>query len=284
MNRINDSKRVSSRLNRLTVVMVTVLLVACSSATDAEEELFRDGIHTGMLNAMTEETFNRFENELGMDIHRGENPPDLSATLQNVHNQAKEPYSTADDHIHFYTSYVSFDILANMGVPDGWIVGANNDKFLYRWAFKPYDQDLEEYTIETRNWLFFVFPFSERSTDLECVRRCQIEIVGSSDWAYIMGDGSNFTIGAEVTIYERIYDPEVNTMLLSEPSITLIMMISGTITNNGIHNTKIGLIMHERHFAEAEGFNWPEGVGITISPHDGILMHEWFPRSQIIPW
>ncbi len=66
-------------------IMVFTLVwfcVSCSSSTESDADLFKDGIHVDILERVGEETIDYIENELEVPIHRGDDPPDLEAMAQ----------------------------------------------------------------------------------------------------------------------------------------------------------------------------------------------------------
>lgn len=264
------------------------MLIACSSPADNDEELFRDGIHTGVFDKMGEEVFNKFENELGITIYRGENPPDVAAALENMHSQGEisKAFDAATFNADAYQNvdaywFVDNIVTANTGLGSLWIHEDNNNPGSFRfwapWLIRPYGYNAETHTIENRLW--HPNPALLSCPSQEGCQMCICEASGSSEWAYVMGDESNFTIFAMVNFFSSKYDIDAGHFVSNDPTMDLYVAFSGSMSERGVENPEFGIIMHE-HKIEITG--WPEGAGFVKTTRAGYA--GIFSISRAVPW
>ncbi|MCC5941909.1 MAG: hypothetical protein JJU37_10240 [Balneolaceae bacterium] len=267
------------------LLFILIFIVSCSTSTDADsnEDLYRDGIHTGILESMGEETFKKFENELNMTIHRGENPPDIVAALENVHGPGKnnELFGSDLSTIFAYTFGRQRIVTANTGVSEVWVPSTDAGyTFMFSWHITPYDYDPVNQTIESRHWIHHPYLWNICG-DISEIHIC--ELSGNTEWAYVMGDESNFTISGLIRIYWQEYDIEGVTFVEYSPYMDVYIVYSGTLSNRGVDNPELGVIMHEVRDEELLD-SWPEGAGFRMISGTGYNEIMEFDLEGLTPW
>lgn len=148
VQKLNSTNLIMSRKNSvefkillpfpLAITVFLFLMSACSTDNGDEENRFEDGVSIEVRELLGEETLNIIENDLGIPIHRGDNPPDIEAMLAQ---KVQKSFSSADGAVvemiplHFLKSNISND-----GLEPG---RRFNDLYL-RFS----NQDMDDYTVD----------------------------------------------------------------------------------------------------------------------------------------
>ncbi|TVQ01677.1 MAG: hypothetical protein EA359_13555 [Balneolaceae bacterium] len=221
---------------RAALIILTFLVTSCGTDSNDSEEIdgFRDGILNEIRDLLSDDMINSIENELGMPIHRGANPPDFFAFYEEEIAVGGLTVEKAPQLLH--RSTVASDQERNEpGTP---------------WAdrtFRFSNQDLENYTVR--------FETRATQTDNEPV---------ISERAFIIGQENRFTIFAYVENERdegvvksiRMFSGILTDDGISEPYNSTFM-----IDNSGIR----GIIPSGtgRSFVDGKGISllaeWPAG-------------------------
>ncbi|TVR17838.1 MAG: hypothetical protein EA391_03725 [Balneolaceae bacterium] len=235
-----------SEVNRLPAVgvfitIIAFLLISCGTESNDIDETdgFRDGILNEIWELLDEGMISSLENDLGMPIHRGANPPDFSAFFDEEMRGDGVTFEMAPHLLH--RSTVESDQGNNEpGTP--WAPR----------AFRFSNQNLQNYTIN--------FATRASQTDDNTV---------AANGSYIIGFDNHFTMfaflenvrGEGVVKSLRMFSGILTDQGVSEPYTSTFM-----IDNSGIR----GVIPNGtgRSFVDGDDFAeiipWPEGNSMSI--------------------
>ena len=296
MNYLSNYK--NQNFLQLCFLICFVTFLSCSSSTEAEAELYQDGIHVDIIDLMGEEMIDYFENDLDITIHRGDNPPYFepipeTSKIFDVESNRHVSVNAEDNLAETIDPYwIRYGYLKHSDAnKEYWFNWPDNNKFTFDIYLHIYDHDVETNEIEVRKWLPDPF-FYDRFHDDE---NYGSEDVGSALNAKIHGDENHFTIIGDIRMesvkhnidFENPNPELVETEVLNHYYIFFVF--SGTLASPGIiESAELGMIMQTDSDQPDLLVDWPENTGISMGAYtnqnDQTLTTRAFRLDWIIPW
>lgn len=222
----------------LGVVLISVSIVGCSLFNDDDDGEFEDGVHVEIREFIDDETMSIIEDSLNVTVHRGDNPPDISAIMgsgqQRVSTQSDRPMAGSIEGITVVMSpFIRIETL----VPDDPI---DDDGFL-DYYIQLYNQDMDDFAI-----------------DIDMMHPNREPRVGEG--SFIIGDDNDFTVFSE--LIQELSDEE-------GAEIVTTQVFSGTATSEGVEDANIALMMldnaglEDRFIPDGTGRSFEDGAGIA---------------------